>query len=92
MATRGFLEIMVRADLDTLLDEIGRDYRAGALEAHTAADPAWRAALDQREREVGALYQTLGEADAAFLHWRRAVAELRSLWGRVHASAFEEVA
>ena len=92
MATRGFLESMARADLDTLLDAIGRDYQAGALEAHTAADLAWRAALDQCEREVGALYQTLCEADAAFLHWRRTVAELRSLWGRVHETAFEEVA
>jgi hypothetical protein len=84
MAERGSLETMARRDLDALLDEIGSDYRPGALEALSGADPEWRAELERVEREVGALYLTLCEADQAIADWRRAVAELVRLWRRVH--------
>ena len=80
----GLLEAMARADLDVLLEEIGCHYRSGAFEAMTAADPEWRAALDRAEAEVGGLFQTLCEADAALAEWHRAMATLSRLWREVH--------
>jgi hypothetical protein len=75
----GPLEGMARADLDVLLEEVGRRYRAGAEDALAARDPAWRARVDALERQVGSLYQTLVEADHVVADWRRAVSELRAL-------------
>jgi hypothetical protein len=83
MAERGSLETMARRDLDALLEEIGNGYRPGALATLSGADPGWRAELERVEREVGALYLTLCEADQAIADWRRAVAELARLWRRV---------
>ncbi len=92
----GVLETVARAELDALLREIARQYRPGALDALTAADPAWRAALDDAEREVGGLFAALCTADETFARWRQAVAELARLWARVGQGAvstsLEEVA
>lgn len=82
MAEIGPLEAIARMDLDALLEEVGRWYRPGVCETLAAADPRWRRQLDAAERELGAHYQTLVEADAALLHWRRAVAEVTRLWRR----------
>jgi len=79
----GVLEAMARADLDALLDGVAAAYRPGALEVLSVTDPAWRAALDQAEREAGAVLRELREADAALTRWRRALAALTQLWGRV---------
>jgi len=83
MATTGVLEMLARADMDALLEDLRRNYRPGALEALTARDPAWRAEIDRVEQEVGSLYAALREADGTFTRWRRAVGELRRLWARV---------
>lgn len=83
MARMGLLEMMARADLTALHAEIARRYAPGALEALGEADPAWRAALDRAEREVGELYEALREADATLCRWRGGVAELARLWARV---------
>ncbi len=97
MARTGVLEMLARADLDALLEDLRQNYRAGALETLTAQDPEWRAHLDRAEQEVGGLYEALREADATFTRWRRAVTELRRLWARVEgvrpeAEALDEVA
>jgi len=86
MAPRGSLETMARQDLDALLEEIGSVYRPGALATLSADDTQWKADLERVEREVGALYLTLCEADQAIADWRHAVAQLARLWRRVHAS------
>lgn len=83
MVGMGLLEMMARADLSALHAEIARVYAPGALEALALADPAWRAALDRTEREVGELYEALREADATLRRWRRGVTELTRLWTRV---------
>lgn len=95
----GILETMARADLDALLDEVGREYRPGALEALASRDPEWRGALDRAEQEVGGLYEALREADRTLAHWRQAVGDLRRLWARLgqispqaSASSLEDVA
>lgn len=99
MARVGFLEMMARADLEALNEEIARRYAPGALEALGEADPGWRAALDRTEREVGELYEALRQADATLLRWRRGLSELSRLWARAGAApapadapALEEVA
>jgi hypothetical protein len=84
MAQRGLLETMARRDLDALLTEVASGYRPGTLDTLDRADPEWRDALDRAEREVGALFLTLCEADQALADWRRAIAELSRLWRRVH--------
>jgi len=95
----GLLGTMARADLDALLEAVGRDYRPGSLEILLANDLEWRVALEEAEREVGALYETLCEADATLARWRQAVGELYRLWRRVsevpnapEAPSLEEVA
>jgi hypothetical protein len=80
MTRTGILEAMARADLDALLGEVAAGYRAGTLDIVGARDPAWREELERAEREVGALFQALCEADAALVEWRRAVANLSRLW------------
>ena len=98
MATTGVLEMLARADLDALLDDLARSYRSGALETLSARDPAWREEVDRVEREVGGLYEALREADGTFTRWRQAVGELRRLWARVEgvqpseAGVLDEVA
>ncbi len=87
MAERGPLERMARRDLDTLLAEIGDGYEPGAVDARAEADPEWRDALDRAEREVGALFLTLCEADGALVDWRRAVSKLSRLWRQVRDQA-----
>jgi hypothetical protein len=79
----GILETMARADLDALLDEVGREYQPGALEAMATRDPEWRGALERVEREVGGLYAALREADQTLAQWRQAVGDLRRLWTRL---------
>ena len=83
MKDMGVLETMGRMELDAVVREIRDRYRPGALDALSAADPAWRVAVDRREREVGALYEALRDADATLVRWRRALAELARLWARV---------
>lgn len=85
MTTIGPLQALARIDLDALLADIGARYEPGTLDLASALDPEWRAALDRAEREVGSLYQTLCEADAALADWRRAVAELGRVWRRLEA-------
>ena len=99
MGRTGLLETMARADLDALLEAVGTGYRPGALGFLSASDPDWREALERTEREAGALYQALCEADATLTRWRQVVAEMYRLWARVHevpsmaeAPALEEVA
>jgi uncharacterized damage-inducible protein DinB len=77
------LEAIARADLDALLRDVAEGYRAGSLDVLAARDPAWRDELERAEREVGALFQALCEADAALVEWRRAVADLARVWRRV---------
>jgi len=83
MKGMGILETLACSDLDTMLEQIGRDYHPGALDALTAADPAWRAELERTEREVGSLYDGLREADVTLIRWRRALTDLTRLWARV---------
>jgi len=91
MAASGVLEMLARADLDALLEELRTQYRAGALERLSGRDPEWRLALDRAEEEVGGLYDALRAADATFARWRAAVAELRRLWGRLDGMAGESL-
>jgi hypothetical protein len=81
--SRGILDAMARADLDALVQGLGLRYDAGAAERLARSDPGWRPELDRAERDVGALFQTLREADAALAEWPRAVARLAALWERV---------
>lgn len=99
MKRTGLLEAMARADLEALMAAVAIGYRPGALDVLAANDPEWSVALDRAEREVGALYEALQEADATLARWRQAVAELSRLWMRVREGpatvevpALEEVA
>ncbi len=83
MASAGVLETLARADLEALLEEVRAGYRPGRLEALGAEDPAWRAALDRAEQEVGRLYESLRAADSTFGRWRQAIGELRRLCKRL---------
>lgn len=83
MEPAGVLETLARADLDALLRQITRHYRSGALEELVEADPAWSAALDDAEREVGSLYEAMRDADGVLARWRQALSELSRLWARV---------
>jgi hypothetical protein len=92
MTRMGLLETMARADLEALTAALGRDYRRGSAERVAAADPAWPAAVERAEREVGALYAALCEADGTLLRWRQAVAELYRVWARVNDGPADEAA
>lgn len=95
MAGTGLLETLAKTDLDAMLEDLRTRYRAGTLEALSARDPEWRAALDRAEREVGGLYEALREADVTFSRWRVAVSGLGRLWGRleeVRPECLQEVA
>jgi hypothetical protein len=95
MGATGVLEMLARADLDALVEDLRGRYQAGALERLSARDPEWRAAVERVEEEVGALYAALQTADATFARWRRAVSELRRLWGRldeIGRESFDRVA
>ena len=83
MAAMGILETLARVDLEAMLDQIGRDYHPGALDALAAADPVWWAELERTEREVGSLFEALREADVTLIRWRRALTDLTRLWARV---------
>jgi hypothetical protein len=83
MAATGVLEMLARADLDALVEDLRGRYQAGALERMSARDPEWRAAIERVEQEVGDLYEALRTADATFARWRAAIGELRRLWGRL---------
>jgi hypothetical protein len=87
MAPTGVLETIARADLEALLHEVGRGYRPGTLDTLATADPDWRGAVDEVEREVGALYAALREADGTLTRWREAVAELHRLYARARQGA-----
>jgi hypothetical protein len=80
----GLLETMASGDLEAVTRVVERGYRPGNIERLAARDPEWRDALEQAEREVGALYATLVEADATLVRWREAVGELYRLWSRVN--------
>jgi hypothetical protein len=86
MAGTGIIEAIARSDLETLHDEVSRRYQPGALESLADADPAWRGAVDQAEREAARLFEALREADLTLAQWRQAVADLRRLWERAAAS------
>lgn len=83
MAAQGLLQGMAHRELDELIAEIRRDYHPGALDALAGVDPEWRRDLERAEREVGGLYEALGEADTTVVRWYRALGELRGLWRRV---------
>ncbi|MGH7267924.1 MAG: hypothetical protein ACREMB_24170 [Candidatus Rokuibacteriota bacterium] len=83
MIAQGLLEGMAHRELDALLEEIRQAYRPGALHTLASADPDWREAVERTEREVGALYQALADADRTVGRWHQAVGDLRRLWRRV---------
>jgi hypothetical protein len=89
MAANGVLEMLARADLDALVEDLRGRYQAGALERMSARDPEWRAAIERAEEQVGDLYEALRTADATFARWRVAVGELRRLWGRLDEAGRE---
>jgi hypothetical protein len=91
MTTTGVLEMLARADLDALVEDLRGRYQPGALERLSARDPEWRAAIERAEEEVGDLYEALRAADATFGRWRVAVGELRRLWGRLDAVGRESL-
>ena len=99
MRRAGLLETMASGDLDAVTRAVGRGYRTGSAERLAAQDPAWHAAVERAEREVGTLYAALCEADTTLVRWREAVGELYRLWSRVNdaraqdeAPVLEEVA
>jgi len=81
----GAFETMAWMDLSSLVRDIAQRYRPGALDTLSARDPAWRAALDRAEREVGQLYEALRDADSTLIRWRQALGELARLWARTGA-------
>jgi hypothetical protein len=83
MKVMGVLEGVARGELETLLDRVAQDYRPGGLEAMSATDPAWRAALDRAEQEAGLVLAELRVADRTLLRWRATLAELARLWQRL---------
>jgi hypothetical protein len=85
MVGTGIIETIARGDLEALLDDVSRRYQPGALESLAHADPAWRGAVDEAEREAARLYEALREADLTLAQWRQAVADLRRLWERAAA-------
>jgi hypothetical protein len=92
MRRAGLLETMASGDLEAVTRAVGRGYRAGSVERLAVQDPLWREALERAEREVGALYAELCQADATLLRWREAVAELYRVWSRVNEAPAEDAA
>jgi hypothetical protein len=90
MRRAGLLETMASGDLEAVTRAVGRGYRPGSAERLAAHDPEWHAAVERAEREVGALYATLCEADATLVRWREAVGELYRVWARVNDAAAED--
>jgi hypothetical protein len=89
---RGLLETMVSGDLEAVTRVVGRTYRPGSIERLAMHDPEWAAALERAEREVGALYAALCEADGTLGRWREAIGELYRLWSRVNDAPIEDQA
>lgn len=89
MRRYGVLEGLARADLEELVESVGAGYRPGSVERLTLRDPAWREALDRAELEVGSLYEAMQQADLTLARWRRAMAELNTLWMRVGSAPAE---
>ena len=87
MRRAGLLETMATGDLEALTQAVARRYRSGSVERLMAHDPAWRAAVDRAEAEVGTLYAELCQADGTLLRWREAVAELYRVWVRVNEAS-----
>jgi hypothetical protein len=81
---------MASGDLEAVTRAVGRGYRAGSVERLAIQDPLWREALERAEREVGAVYGELCQADATLLRWREAVAELYRVWSRVNEAPLED--
>jgi hypothetical protein len=92
MRRAGLLETMASGDLEVLTRAVGRSYRAGSAERLAVQDPLWHDALERAEREVGALYAELCQADATLLRWREAVGELYRVWSRVNDAPVEDMA
>ena len=90
MRRAGLLETMASGDLEAVTRAVGRGYRSGSAERLAAHDPEWHAAVERAEREVGALYAALCEADATLVRWREAVGELYRVWARVNDAAAED--
>jgi hypothetical protein len=91
MRRAGLLETMASGDLEAVTRAVGRVYRPGSAERLAAQDSEWQAAVERAEREVGALYAELCEADATLVRWREAVGELYRVWARVNdASVADE--
>jgi hypothetical protein len=90
MRRAGLLETMASSDLEVLTQAVDRSYRPGSVERLMAHDPAWRAAVERAEREVGALYAELCQADETLRRWREAVAELYRVWVRVNEAPAAE--
>jgi hypothetical protein len=83
MRRAGLLETMASGDREAVTRAVGRGYRPGSVERLAARDPEWHAALERAEREVGALYASLCEADGTLERWREAIGELYRVWSRV---------
>ena len=89
MRRYGVLEGLARAELGELVESVGTFYRPGSVERLALRDPAWREALDRAETEVGTLYEAMQQADLTLARWRRAMAELTTLWMRVRGAPAE---
>ena len=90
MRRAGLLETMASGDLEAVTRAVGRGYRPGSVERLAARDPEWHAALERAEREVGALYASLCEADGTLERWREAVGELYRVWSRVNEAPADD--
>ena len=90
MRRAGLLETMASGDLEAVTRAVGRGYRPGSVERLAARDPEWHAALERAEREVGALYASLCEADGTLERWREAIGELYRVWSRVNEAPAED--
>jgi hypothetical protein len=92
MRRAGLLETMASGDLEAVTRAVGRGYRPGSVERLAARDPEWHAALERAEREVGALYARLCEADGTLERWREAIGDLHRVWSRVNELPAEDEA
>ena len=92
MKRAGLLETMASGDLEAVTRAVGRGYHPGSAERLAVRDPQWHDALERAEREVGALYAALCEADGTLVRWREAVGELYRVWSRVNDAPAEDEA